>query len=87
MAKHKDCLQVIPNAYVACGEGGQYCSEACMLLAALEPFAKTASAHGVNKPTKDDLWVSLGVASSAWVAAMKAFKAAGGDYGSSGGSP
>lgn len=24
-----DCQQVIPNTFIACGEGGNYCSDAC----------------------------------------------------------
>lgn len=37
------------------------------------PFAQAAAAHGV-KQGKDDLWVSLGVAGSAWVNAREALK-------------
>lgn len=39
------------------------------LMDALRPFAEAARAHGVRKASKDDLWVSLGVASSAWAKA------------------
>lgn len=41
-----------------------------LLLPALRPFAEAARAHGV-RVGKDDLWVSLGVPSSAWVAARE----------------
>lgn len=44
------------------------------LLDALKPFAEAARAHGVRKPSKDDLWVSLGVASSAWARAAEVIK-------------
>jgi alpha-D-ribose 1-methylphosphonate 5-triphosphate diphosphatase PhnM len=37
---------------------------------ALASFAKAASAHGVRMASKDDLWVSLGVPSSAWIVAL-----------------
>ena len=40
---------------------------------ALRPFADASAAHGV-KQGKDDLWVSLGVAGSAWVRAREALK-------------
>ena len=43
--------------------------EADVLRDVLAPFAEAARAHGV-RTGKDDLWVSLGVASSAWVRAM-----------------
>ncbi len=39
--------------------------------AALKPFADAAEAHGVRKASKDDLHVSLGVPSSAWVQACE----------------
>ena len=25
-----ECLLVIPNTFIACGEGGNYCSDECM---------------------------------------------------------
>lgn len=44
-------------------------SEVMRLREALRPFADAARAHGVRRATRDDLWVSLGVAGSAWVRA------------------
>ncbi len=41
------------------------------LEATLKPFAVAAADHGV-RASKDDLWVSLGVAGSAWIAARAA---------------
>lgn len=72
-ARSGKCLDVIPGTFIACGDGGNYCSEACRLRAALAPFAKAAIAH-VVRHKHDDLWVSLGVAASAWVEAAKAAK-------------
>lgn len=68
------CHLVIPNTFIACGEGDNYCSDECMLRAALVPFAKAAEDHGVRKPSPEDLWVSLGVPSSAWVRARAVLK-------------
>ena len=44
-------------------------AEVARLREVLAPFALAASLHGVRRVGRDDLWVSLGVASSAWVAA------------------
>lgn len=35
--KNPDCTLVIPDTFIACGEGGNYCSDEC-LCEALEPW-------------------------------------------------
>ncbi len=40
---HDECLGTIPNSFIMCGEGGNYCSAACEIRASLERAQAGAS--------------------------------------------
>lgn len=67
------CLAVIPETFIACGEGGSYCSETCRLrtlLAEAVEIARTLGDQAEANADRDDGWMSQYVNISTRLAAI-----------------